>query len=288
MLEKTDVNSIIDVLNKEGIIGNHVTATRNKSGTTDGIVYFLSESEEDKYVLKLDHSDQIALTAKFLGAYKQIKLLPEVIYTDPAEAYIVYSYIKGTTHFNRGSKINWMTIVVKELLNKYTAYTDSAHWGRLESPIQSWREWNYRSLAGTRKDWGNLLTTEDYNWVESICENISRNEDQKVRYLLHGDTGVHNFVFHNGSLVGVIDPSPMIGPWVYDFTYAFCSSPDDLNVETLMAAFERLDQEPIEKSRLIEEVIFQLYCRIGICIRLHPHDLKDYLLAWEYWKSFSS
>jgi hypothetical protein len=225
------------------------------------------------------------LTDNFLGAYKPIKLFPEVVYTDPAETYIVYAYIKGTTHYNRGSKINWMTILVKELFNKYEKVADTDNWGRLGSPIQSWREWNYRSLAGTRNDWGSLLTTQDYHWVESICENISKNEDQKVRYLLHGDTGVHNFVYNDCSLVGVIDPSPMIGPKLYDFTYAFCSSPDDLNLETLTAAFALLDHEPIVRSRLIEEVIFQLYCRIGICIRLHPHDLEEYLIAWDYWKS---
>lgn len=287
MLEKVDLNNIINTLNQEGIIDNNVIATMNKSGTTDGIVYFLSEREEVKYVLKIDHPHQIALTEQFLGTYKLIELLPEVVFTDPAAAYIVYSYIKGTTHYNRGSKINWLRILVKEFFNKYEKVADTDNWGRLESPIQSWREWNYRSLVGTRKDWGSLLTTQDYNRVESICENISKNEDQRVRYLLHGDTGVHNFVFNESSLVGVIDPSPMIGPKLYDFTYAFCSSPDDLNLETLMAAFELLHHEPIERSRLIEEVMFQLYCRIGICIRLHPHDLEDYLLAWDYWKSFS-
>jgi hypothetical protein len=142
-------------------------------------------------------------------------------------------------------------------------------------------------LEDTRRDWGSLLSFEDYYRVKSIVKNISKSEEQGARYLLHGDTGVHNFVFHELTLVGVIDPSPMIGPLLYDFTYAFCSSPDDLNLETLMAAFTLLNHEPMERSRLIEEVIFQLYCRIGICIRLHPHDLEDYLKAWEYWKALS-
>lgn len=285
MLEKENVTSILNILYDEGIIENNVIATNNKTGTTDGIVYFLSENDEPKYVLKIDHPHQIALTEQFLGTYRHLKLFPEILYTDPAKAYIVYTYITGTTHYDRGLKINWLTILVKELFNNYENYVQTDEWGRLGSPIQSWREWNYRSLVDTRNDWGSLLSIEDYNRVESIFENISKNEDQKVRYLLHGDTGVHNFVFYERSVVGVIDPSPMIGPMLYDFTYAFCSSPDDLNLETLMAAFDLLHHEPIEKSRLIEEVIFQLYCRIGICIHFHPHDLEDYLKAWEYWKS---
>ncbi|WP_018759204.1 phosphotransferase [Paenibacillus terrigena] len=285
MLEKVDVNSIINILNEEGIIDNNVIATNNKTGSTDGIVYFLSEHDESKYVLKIDRPHQITLTEQFLGTYRHLRLFPEILYTDPAKAYIVYTYITGTTHFNRGLKIEWLTILVKELFNNYEKYVQTDKWGRLGSPIQSWREWNYRSLVDTRNDWGSLLSIEDYTRVETIFENISKNEDQEVRYLLHGDTGVHNFVFHEDSLVGVIDPSPMIGPMLYDFTYAFCSSPDDLNLETLMAAFNLLHHESIEESRLIEEVIFQLYCRIGICIKLHPHDLEDYLKAWEYWKT---
>jgi len=285
MLENVDVNSIINILNEEGIIDNNVIATINKTGSTDGIVYFLSEHDEAKYVLKIDRPHQITLTEQFLGTYRHLRLFPEILYTDPAKAYIVYTYITGTTHYNRGLKIDWLTILVKELFNNYEKYVQTDKWGRLGSPIQSWREWNYRSLVDTRNDWGSLLSIEDYKRVESIFENISKNEDQEVRYLLHGDTGVHNFVFHENSLVGVIDPSPMIGPMLYDFTYAFCSSPDDLNLETLMAAINLLHHESIEESRLIEEVIFQLYCRIGICIKLHPHDLEDYLKAWEYWKS---
>ncbi|GGA10638.1 hypothetical protein GCM10008018_64920 [Paenibacillus marchantiophytorum] len=101
---------------------------------------------------------------------------------------------------------------------------------------------------------------------------------------MHGDTGVHNFVFHESTLTGVIDPSPVVGPVIYDFTYAFCSSPDDLNLETLFATFNLLNHEPMEKSRLIEEIILQLYCRIGICVKVHPHDLEGYLKAWDYWK----
>ena len=63
---------------------------------------------------------------------------------------------------------------------------------------------------------------------------------QEEKYFLHGDTGVHNFVFRQNQLVGVIDPDPMAGPVIYDFTYAFCSSPDDLDMETLLDSFALL------------------------------------------------
>lgn len=108
--------------------------------------------------------------------------------------------------------------------------------------------------------------------------------DQIVSFQSYGDTGVHNFVYNNETLIGVIDPSPMVGPIVYDFLYAFCSSPDDINPDTLFAAADLLEYGNIERTRLIEEALIQLYCRIGLSVRHHPNDLKEYIQAWEYWK----
>jgi streptomycin 6-kinase len=131
---------------------------------------------------------------------------------------------------------------------------------------------------------GSLLPAEDYYKVKSFVGNVSNGEEYE-RFLLHGDCGVHNFVFDQNALTGVIDPSPIVGPVIYDFIYAFCSSPDDLKLETLIPAFILLNHQTMERSRLIEEVIIQLYCRIGTCLKYHPEDLADYLKAWEYWKA---
>jgi hypothetical protein len=72
---------------------------------------------------------------------------------------------------------------------------------------------------------------------------------------------------------------------IYDFTYAFCSSPDDLNLETLWAAYGCFEREPEPRSRLLGMVVLQLYCRICICARVHPHDLDEYLKAWQFWRT---
>jgi hypothetical protein len=282
MIGRDDINSMIKDLRERGIIDPASTAADKMSGTTDGLVYTLTVNEEPKYVLKLDSPEHIPFVEQLHLAYRDSPLLPELHYTCPANTFIVYSYITGTTHYNRGSKINWLTLLVKELLNHYEVYEQTEQWGRFEAPRDSWREFNEESLEGARHNLGNLLPVEDYDKVKSLIERISKVQD---KYLLHGDMGVHNFVFHESALVGVIDPSPMVGPVTYDFTYAFCSSPDDLNLETLFAAFDLLHHEPMERSRLIEEVILQLYCRLGICVRVHPHDLEDYLKAWDYWKA---
>lgn len=284
MPSKLDVNEMIKELFDKGIIGNTETGFSRISGTTDGLVYTLAEKNEPKYVLKLDHPQQIIMAEQFFHTYRDITLLPKLLYTDPGKAFILYSYIPGTTHHNRGSKINWLTRLVKELFIHYAIDEHSDKWGRLEFPLPSWREFNELSIDEARTNMGGLLPAADYEKVKSLVQRTLRDEGHASRFLLHGDTGVHNFVFDQFALKGIIDPSPMIGPVLYDFLYAFCSSPDDLNLETLLAAYSLLNQEHIERSRLIEEAIIQLYCRIGICSKHHPHDLNDYLKAWDYWK----
>lgn len=285
MAQEQDINGIIKELQEIGVIDSTSKLTNKMNGTTDGFAYILTVHEEPKYVLKLDRPENISLVEQLHQTYRDSPLLPKLYYTDPAKTFIVYSYITGTTHYNRGSKINWLTLLVKGLLNHYKIYEQTEKWGRLVAQRVSWREFNERSVESARNNLGNLLPMEDYHKVKSLIESTSKVNE---KYLLHGDTGVHNFVFHESTLTGVIDPSPMVGPVIYDFTYAYCSSPDDLNLETLFVAFDLLNHEPMEKSRLIEEVIVQLYCRIGICVKVHPHDLEGYLKAWDYWKALIS
>ncbi|MCP1311947.1 phosphotransferase [Paenibacillus tyrfis] len=282
MTFKQDIHDILEDLRNKRILDSEVKAAHLMKGTTDGRVYTLTINDEPKYVLKLDSPQNICLVEQCVQAYPESRLLPKLLYIDPAKTFMIYPYLTGTTHNERGCKLDWMTLLVKDLLNHYEIDDQTEKWGRLALPRDSWLEFNERSLEGARENIGRLLPTEDYDKVQALIERISKVE---TKYLLHGDTGVHNFVFHKFKLTGVIDPSPMAGPVTYDFTYAFCSSPDDLNLDTLFAAFELLHHKSINKSRLVEETIFQLYCRIGISAKVHPKDLDDYLKAWEYWKA---
>lgn len=281
MTRARGIPDIVNSLRDNGIIDSNTKIHNRMSGSTEGYVHILIVDDVPQYVLKIDDERSISLASQLLQAYSMSPLLSKLIYTDPANSFLVYSYQAGKTHYNRGSKREWMTLIVKDLLNHYRSTPETEGWGGLEHLHISWRGFNEQSLEAAKDYAGRVLPVEDYHKVEALIEEISQVDD---KYLLHGDTGVHNFVFNDNGLAGVIDPSPMAGPVIYDFTYAFCSSPDDLNLETLLAAYELLDHAPLEESRLIKEVIFQLYCRIGICVRVHPHDLDDYLEAWNYWR----
>lgn len=276
--------TIIDLQNK-GLIERQAEIKQLTSGTTDGQVYEVLENGVPSCILKYDHPADIGVVEQFFKKYEDIELLPDVYYVDPEKKFFLYEYFEGTTHVNRGIKADWMKFLVEGLFNHYEKYDSQTSWGRLGgTPRQNWVEFNRISLAYAYENVGDLLPHEDYLRMIESAERLAEYERQTDKYLLHGDTGVHNFVFHQNQLVGVIDPDPMAGPVIYDFTYAFCSSPDDLDMEALLESFALLKNVEMDTSRLVEEVVFQLYTRIGICKKVHPHDLEEYLKAWEYWK----
>ncbi|MGG3507715.1 hypothetical protein ABES58_19800 [Paenibacillus lautus] len=266
-------------------IDDEIIGIQRLSGTTSGLVLKLESQKGNTYILKYDHPNQIQSGECFFNTYKNSTLLPNVLFTASDRSYFAYTFIEGTTHFNRGFKKHWLTLLIKELFNKYVHYKDSGIPGLIEYSQETWKEFNLIGIEEARVNIGDLLSVKDYNFVQSKVEKLFENRmEQGDKFLLHGDTGVHNFVFNQSTLIGVIDPSPMVGPLTYDFLYAFCSSPDDINVDTLYAAADLLEQGEIDKFRLIEEVMIQLYCRIGLCVKHHPSDLPGYLKAWEEWK----
>ncbi|MDX5475672.1 MAG: hypothetical protein LPK00_09090 [Bacillaceae bacterium] len=283
------INEIIDTLINMDLIRNDCLELQKlKSGTTNGVLYNLLLNNKPTYVIKIDNSVNISVTQDFLTAYKDVRLLPDVLFTAHGKEYIVYSFISGETHFNRGSKSEWMTILIKELFNNYKKVDKDIPWGRINGIHRNtWSDFNEISLEAAQNNIGNILPSEDHKRVEILVRKLKKYHNQEEKYYLHGDTGVHNFVYLHNRLEGVIDPSPLIGPKIYDFTYAFCSSPDNLDLSTLFSTFSLWNgQASFTEERLLDEVLFQLYTRIGVCIKVHPHDLSGYMEAWKEWRKY--
>jgi len=283
------INDILDILINKGLILNDgLELKRLRSGTTNGVLYTLIAKKMPTYVIKIDNPKIITSTQDFLLAYNDVKLMPDVLYTDDKKEFIAYSYISGETHYNRGSKLEWMTILINELFNKYKKMDKDIPWGRVNGIHRnSWSDFNLNSLESAQKNIGDFLTSDDHKKVDFLVKKLNTYHYLEEKYYLHGDTGVHNFVYLENQLKGVIDPSPLIGPKVYDFTYAFCSSPDSLDLRTLLSAFSLWhNNSSFTRERLLNEVLFQLYTRIGVCIKVHPHDLNDYMEAWKVWRKY--
>jgi aminoglycoside phosphotransferase len=285
-LEK--IREVIEILVNKGLLSkDDWELKRLKSGTTDGILFTLSLNQKPAYVIKIDRPAIIASTHDFLLTYQQVKLLPDVLYTDNNKEFIVYSFIDGETHVNCGSKLDWLKVLVNDLFNQYQRAADDVPWGRVNGIERTtWSDFNESSFESAKENIDDLLLPEDHQKVRLLLSQLKADYAHEEKYYLHGDTGVHNFVFLDGIINGVIDPSPLIGPRIYDFTYAFCSSPDSLDMSTLLASFSLWSgHESFTKDRLVNEVLFQLYTRIGVCMKVHPQDLNGYMNAWEYWRN---
>jgi aminoglycoside phosphotransferase len=275
------INEIIEKLNQLGFIDNEAVEYKKLSGGTSSSVYVLYKNSVPTYVMKINDCVTIKYETQFLRSYSEQKLLPKVLYVDRGYNFFLYSYINGETQSKNANKKAFLTTLVKDFINNYTRYSDFPSYGYLDEPITTWRGFLLNEALEARGIIKDILSKEDHDLVTSLINSTNNKID---KYLLHGDCGIHNFLFSEGHLVGVIDPTPVVGLPLYDLIYAYCSSPVDLDYNTIQQATRLLNISYRDDFDLEEEVLKGLYIRIGTCIKHHPHHLNEYLQAWEYWK----
>jgi fructosamine-3-kinase len=276
-----DIQKIIIELIHYNIIHSEPTEYEQLKGGTVSELYLLN-IDGSKYVVKLNDPRVIESEAIFLNYYKETNLLPKLLFVEPSYKYIVYSFINGSTNYIRKNKKEILKALVQRLLNNYKSVPNDIGWGWADQPTDSWQSFLLNEILETNKIIDSRLDRNEHNFVFNLVKKIRT--DIKP-FLLHGDCGVHNFIFNDGQLSGVIDPTPVIGDPQYDLFYAFCSSPDDLTKETIDSTVNHLMIKGGGNiSVLYEQVIIVLYLRLGTCIKHHPNDFKEYLKAWYYWK----
>ncbi|MEH7346693.1 phosphotransferase [Bacillus sp. JJ1532] len=284
-----DIQEIIRELNNKEIIQSSSVEYEQLNGGTVSKLYLLSTSDGAKYVVKLNEPQVIQSEANFLTCYKDLYLLPRLLYVEPSNNYIAYSFINGSTNYVRSNKQQVLKELVQGLINHYKAVPNNIGFGWADELTDSWQSFLLNELMEANKILDSYLDKDEYTFVLNLVKDSKKNSLDIEPFLLHGDCGVHNFIFHHGKLNGVIDPTPVIGNPLYDLIYAFCSSPDDLTKETIhSAANHLLLKEKISEQFLYEQVLIGLYLRLAACIKHHPHDFNDYLNAWNYWKNIKA
>ena len=279
-----NIEEIIEELLLNNIIDHEPTEYKQLSGGTVSELYLLY-IDEKRYVVKINEPQVVESEANFLIHYKELTLLPNLIFVEESYHYMVYSFINGSTDYIRGNKKDMLTALVQGLLNHYKT-APNIGWGWADQPTDSWESFLMNNIMEANKIIDSRLDKEDYDFILNLVPNI-RTEQEPL--LLHGDFGVHNFIFNDGKLCGVIDPTPVIGDPMYDLIYAFCSSPDDMTKETIDSAVNQFENNKGKNtSHLYEKVMIGLYLRLGTCIKHHPNDFEEYLNAWYYWKDIIS
>ncbi|HDR7961914.1 aminoglycoside phosphotransferase family protein [Bacillus wiedmannii] len=270
-----DISIIAAQLVKEKVISHDPNSIKVLNGGTTSTVYLLDE----KYVVKLNEPDVIREEANFLSFYEGNTLFSKLLYKEPFHTYFVYSFLEGNTSCEQGYKRSTLRTLVKEVINKYKIVPEADGWGWKESPVQSWNEFLTGNVKTAYENVKRYISEEEYRKVLKLA---NRDAGVNQPFLLHGDFGFHNFIFQENELYGVIDPLPVLGDPIYDLIYAFCSTPEDLTKETIDYVMKQCVFHKKERD-LYEEIVIGLYLRIDTCLRHHPKDLEDYLVAWRYW-----
>ncbi|MFE6135995.1 phosphotransferase [Bacillus sp. NPDC057893] len=273
-----DISIIAEQLVNEKVISHYPKSMKVLNGGTTSTVYLL----DAKYIVKLNESEVIREEADFLSFYEGNTLFSKLLYKEPLNRYIVYSFLDGATSCELGYKRSTLCTIVKEVINTYEIVPEVDGWGWKDSPVQSWTEFLLTNVMEARENLKQCISDEEHQLVLTLVNSPQRGTGMDRPFLLHGDLGFHNFIFQKNKLTGVIDPLPVLGDPIYDLIYAFCSTPEDLTKETIQyvmkqCAFRKRDRD------LYEEIVIGLYLRIDTCLRHHPKDLEDYLVAWRYW-----
>ena len=251
-----------------------------KGGTQSAVGVIGTEDSPQLYVLKANTKEIVENETRFLALYQDISLLPGVRYVDPALRYFVYDFIPGGTHYIRGSKRALMTQLVDEFLAHYVHPESYDAYKRVETSEQTEESIRYASSII-----GGQLSVEDHSLAEALGRERPGVTDPRDLYVLHGDFGVHNFLFSDIGLTGVIDPFPVIGRKRYDLLYAFCSSPDELTLPVLLDAVRRAEEQgEIDIRLLSRDMLLALFSRMSTCLCFHSDDFPQYIQAWEEWK----
>ncbi|MBB3114380.1 aminoglycoside phosphotransferase (APT) family kinase protein [Paenibacillus phyllosphaerae] len=249
------------------------------AGGTSSMVYRMKCGDADPLVLKLNEPRTIAAEAEYLDRYRHLPLLPTFQYVNPEHRFLVYSYIDGNSNYVPGSKLELMNSLARDIIAKY----DQVPWTGGKFP--TWHDYLIAEIEDSRRSSGTLFTASEHRMIYTMAEKKERVTGPFCK--LHGDFGVHNFIFDEGKLKGVIDPIPLTGQPVYELAFAFVSSPDELEPD-IIASVVRQKDWPFTKDlhTVYEDILIALYNRIIRCTHHHPKDLSAYMEAWKDWKLF--
>ncbi|ENQ3080638.1 phosphotransferase [Bacillus cereus] len=194
--------------------------------------------------------------------------------------------MSGTISNRKSDKRSILTFLSSRVLNSYHPMRDENKWGWIDDPESSWGLFLHTRVTEAHETIQSHLNSEDHQLIHNIVTNRLKRKNSDTPYLIHGDFGFHNFLFSDEQLVGVIDPTPIVGPPIYDLVYAFCSTPSDLELHVIHPAVSLLNNwQPQNEIDLFEEILLGLYCRIATSIRHHPEDLPQYIAGWDRWKA---
>lgn len=236
------------------------------TSVTTSKVFFIDDFDK-KFILKLNPPLSIQSESQFLKRYQQIEVFPECTTTDET-TYILMEHMKGSMLYEQYSKLKIQDQI--DFINQYE-YSDNRV-GYINDLKPDFKIFLKDELELER------LVIDDYFDCEELFDALDTVAlpEEAPKYV-HGDFGYHNFVIQK-EVLSVIDPTPMQNLILYELLFLYCSSPYDINDETLRAYYHYY-----LKYSWIDYKDFLIYARIIMALRLststrhHPEDTAQYV-----------
>ncbi|PYZ94898.1 hypothetical protein CR194_05080 [Salipaludibacillus keqinensis] len=108
---KMNIKEIIKELIHNNIIQSRTTEYEKLNGGTVSELYLLHNCDGTKFVVKLNEKQILKSEVYFLDFYKNLNLLPNLLFVEQSYNYIVYSFISGTTNFTVKNKQEMLKIL---------------------------------------------------------------------------------------------------------------------------------------------------------------------------------
>ena len=229
----------------------------------------------DMYIIKQSNVPALKAEVEFLKLNND-KVFQQIIYIEPNYEFVIYNFIPGDVTKKVDDIPDYLNNIVSVTTN-YKTYS-SDYFGYLNEEVSSWSEFLKSEIDYSLK---NLKIYENYSNIIDV--NILYEYADKLdaypfnKKLLHGDFGCHNFIKSNGKFVGIIDPMPVIGDYLYDLLYAIVSNVQVVSSITFEDIIKLVD-EPKEKVFYL--LLIVLYSRIYRCLKYNSSYIDVYIKFW--------
>lgn len=259
-VDKEIIETILDVLNIE-----YEKHKYFNNGASSRVILL-----NDKYLIKQNSKNILRAEVEFL-TLNNSNMFQKIIYFDPNYKFVVYKFISGDTMKNVEDVEDTLQKIIK-IASNYHEYKKEGY-GYLNEEVETWSQFLEDEINDSS------LNLQEYITEKTVVNNSIKNLEKYPfnKKLLHGDFGTHNFIKENGKLVGVIDPMPVIGDYLYDLLFAIVSNVQILSKLSIEKLYEIIN-EPKEKIKSM--LIIVLYSRISRCLKYHPQDINIYMSYW--------
>lgn len=254
---------ILDLENKLNIKIDIKDIYYFNDGATDSVVFSLYNKYLIKTVDRLTYDVQLEFFNKYKYDYFQ-----KLIYGNKKLSYLCFSYIDGIKLKEiKDYKVEEIIEQIYNVVSNYKKYSYQGYGYLFSDYNKSWKNFLQDEVLYSKKEIENV----SFEKVDKSLKIIDKYKREK--YLIHGDFGVHNFLFNNNSLY-VIDPMGVVGDYLYDFYFAIFSSPlifSKVGLDYILSFFD----DDLEYKKALLVVV--LYIRMSRAFKYDKDNFNKYL-----------